>query len=130
MSQSSIDSVLKESRVFDPPEAFSKNAHIKSMADYERICSEAEADPEKFWGGIAGELHWFRQWDKVLEWDPPWAKWFVGGQLNLSYNCLDRHVATWRRNKAAIIWEGEPGDKRKHSLISNFSQKSQGLLTS
>jgi acetyl-CoA synthetase len=112
MSQSSIDSVLKESRVFDPPEAFTKQAHINSSADYERICGEAEAEPEKFWGSIAKELHWFRAWDKVLEWEPPWAKWFVGGQLNLSYNCLDRHVATWRRNKAAIIWEGEPGEIR------------------
>ncbi len=68
--------------------------------------------PEKFWGRIAEELHWFKKWDKVLEWNNPWAKWFVGGQINLSYNCLDRHVLTARKNKAAIIWESEPGEIR------------------
>ena len=112
MPQSNIDSVLKEDRVFDPPEEFSQQAHIKSLADYEHIYQQAQDDPERFWGDIASELHWFRTWDKVLEWDVPWAKWFSGGLINLSYNCLDRHVATWRRNKAAIIWEGEPGEVR------------------
>ncbi|HST22334.1 MAG TPA: acetate--CoA ligase [Blastocatellia bacterium] len=103
---------MKESRVFPPAEGFSQQAHIKSLEQYERIYREAEADPEKFWSRIAGELHWFRTWDKVLEWDAPWAKWFVGGQINISYNCLDRHTATWRKNKAALIWEGEPGEVR------------------
>ena len=112
MSQSSIDSILNESRVFKPSDEFCRQAHIKSIEEYERIYTEAEMNPEKFWGEIAGQLDWFRKWDKVLEWDAPWAKWFVGGQINLSYNCLDRHVATWRRNKAAIIWEGEPGEVR------------------
>ncbi|HSE37181.1 MAG TPA: acetate--CoA ligase, partial [Blastocatellia bacterium] len=112
MSQSSIDSILNESRVFKPSDEFCRQAHIKSIEEYERIYTEAETNPEKFWGEIAGQLDWFRKWDKVLEWDAPWAKWFVGGQINLSYNCLDRHVATWRRNKAAIIWEGEPGEVR------------------
>jgi acetyl-CoA synthetase len=112
VSTSNIDSVLNEKRVFEPSPEFSQNAHIKSLEEYERLYAEAEADPEKFWGEIAAELHWFRKWDKVLEWNLPWAKWFVGGQINLSYNCLDRHVATWRRNKAAIIWEGEPGEVR------------------
>jgi acetyl-CoA synthetase len=112
MSQSSIDSILKETRVFEPSEQFSQQAHIKSLEQYEQLYREAEENPEKFWGEIAGQLHWFRKWDKVLEWNSPWAKWFVGGQINLSYNCLDRHVATWRRNKAAIIWEGEPGEVR------------------
>ncbi|MGE5204915.1 MAG: acetate--CoA ligase, partial [Chlamydiota bacterium] len=107
-----IDSVLQESRSFSPPAEFSQKAHIKSLAEYERLYAEAERDPETFWGNIASELHWFKPWDKVLEWQAPWAKWFVGGQLNLSYNCLDRHVQTWRKNKAAIIWEGEPGDVR------------------
>jgi acetyl-CoA synthetase len=111
MSQS-IDSILKETRVFQPPTEFSQQAHIKSLEQYEQLYREAEENPEAFWGRIAGDLHWFRKWDSVLEWNPPWAKWFVGGQLNLSYNCLDRHVATWRRNKAAIIWEGEPGEVR------------------
>jgi acetyl-CoA synthetase len=112
MAQSNIDSILKERRIFKPSAEFSQQAHIKSLEEYERVYSEAETDPDKFWGEIAGQLHWFRRWDKVLDWDAPWAKWFVGGQINLSYNCLDRHVAGWRRNKAAIIWEGEPGEVR------------------
>src|SRR5438128_441433 len=112
MSTSSIDSVLKESRVFKPAKEFSEKAHVKSLEEYERIYEEAAREPEKFWGRVAGELHWFRPWDKVLEWNEPWAKWFVGGEINLSYNCLDRHVASSRRNKAALIWEGEPGEVR------------------
>jgi len=112
VSSPNIDSILNETRVFEPSPEFSQQAHIKSLEEYERLYAEAEADPEGFWGRIAGDLHWFRKWDKVLEWNAPWAKWFVGGQINLSYNCLDRHVATWRRNKAAIIWEGEPGEVR------------------
>ena len=112
MSQVNIDSILQETRIFPAPAEFSKQAHIKSAAEYERIYKEAAADPEKFWAGIAKELHWFKPWTKVLEWDAPWAKWFVGGEINLSYNCLDRHVQTWRKNKAALIWEGEPGDSR------------------
>ena len=111
MSQS-IDSILKETRVFQPSPEFSQQAHIKSLEQYEQLYREAEENPEAFWGRIAEELHWFRKWDRVLDWNPPWAKWFLGGQLNLSYNCLDRHVASWRRNKAAIIWEGEPGEVR------------------
>ncbi len=111
MSQS-IDSILKETRVFPPPPEFSRQAHIKSLEEYERLYAEAEADPERFWARVATELHWFRPWDKVLEWELPWAKWFVGGLTNISYNCLDRHVATDRRNKTALIWEGEPGEVR------------------
>jgi acetyl-CoA synthetase len=107
-----IQSSLNERRVFNPPSEFSSKAHIGSMADYERLYEEADRDPEGFWGKIAGELEWFQPWTKVLEWNVPWAKWFVGGQLNLSHNCLDRHVASWRKNKAAIIWEGEPGEVR------------------
>lgn len=111
MSQS-IDSILKETRVFQPSPEFSQEAHVKSLEEYEQLYRQAEEDPEKFWGEIAGQLHWFRRWDRVLDWEAPWAKWFVGGQINLSYNCLDRHVATWRKNKAAIIWEAEPGEVR------------------
>jgi len=111
MSQS-IDSILKETRVFQPSPEFSQQAHIKSLEQYEQLYREAEENPDAFWGRIAEELHWFRKWDRVLEWNAPWAKWFVGGRINLSYNCLDRHVASWRRNKAAIIWEGEPGEVR------------------
>src|SRR3989442_818225 len=83
-----------------------------SVEEYERIYRESVEQPEQFWGRIAEELHWFKKWDKVLEWNCPWAKWFSGGQINLSYNCLDRHVQTWRKNKAALIWESEPGEIR------------------
>jgi acetyl-CoA synthetase len=109
-SQPNIDSVLTEGRVFEPSDEFRAKAHVRGMAEYDRLYKEAETNPEKFWGEIASQLHWFKPWDKVLDWDCPWAKWFSGGQINLSYNCLDRHVATHRRNKAAIIWEGEPGE--------------------
>jgi acetyl-CoA synthetase len=111
-ANTNIDSVLQEARKFEPPEEFRRSAYIKSLEDYERIYRESVEQPEKFWGRIAGELHWFKHWDKVLEWKNPWAKWFVGGQINLSYNCLDRHVQTARKNKAAIIWESEPGEVR------------------
>ena len=107
--QGSIESVLHETRVFPPPAEFSAVAHVASMEAYEALCREAESDPEGFWGRIAEELHWFKRWDKVLEWTPPFAKWFSGGEMNLSYNCLDRHLAGPRRNKAALIWESEPG---------------------
>ena len=130
-----IQSSLNETRVFPPPPAFAAHAHIGSLADYERLYAEAARDPEAFWGRIAQDLHWFKPWTKVLEWDAPWAKWFVGGQTNISYNCLDRHLSTWRRNKAALIWEGEPGDIRTltyqqlHSEVSRFANvlKAQGI---
>jgi acetyl-CoA synthetase len=108
--QTNIDSILTENRVFECSDAFRSHAHIRGMDDYERLYKEAETDPERFWGEIASELHWFKPWDRVLDWDCPWSKWFSGGELNLSYNCLDRHVASHRRNKAAIIWESEPGE--------------------
>src|SRR5437868_12321404 len=110
--QSNIDSILQESRSFPPPAEFARQAHVNSLEEYQRLYDLADTDPEAFWGAISRDLHWFKPWEKVLEWKAPWAKWFVGGQINLSYNCLDRHVATWRKNKAAIIWEGEPGDTR------------------
>ena len=109
---SNIESVLQEERVFPPPERFSQQAHIKSMAELEELRAEADADPEAFWARMAEELHWFKTWDTVLKWDPPHAEWFGGGKINVSYNCLDRHLRTWRRNKAALIWEGEPGETR------------------
>jgi acetyl-CoA synthetase len=108
-----IESVLHENRVFEPPPAFSENAYVKSFAEYEKLYAEAEADPEGFWAKIAEEhIHWFRKWDKILEWNEPHAKWFVGATTNVAYNCVDRHTKTWRKNKAAIIWEGEPGEFR------------------
>ena len=112
MAQADIESVLKETRVFAPPADFSGRAHIGSAADSERWTRLADEQPEQFWSEIAHELHWFSPWTTVLEWKPPFAKWFVGATTNLSYNCIDRHLGTWRRNKAAIIWEGEPGETR------------------
>jgi acetyl-CoA synthetase len=107
-----IDSSLHEDRRFECPPEFARRAHIKNLGEYERLYRESIDHPDKFWARIAGELHWFKKWDSVLEWQCPWAKWFAGGQLNISYNCLDRHVETARKNKAAIIWEGEPGEIR------------------
>jgi acetyl-CoA synthetase len=114
MSDTNIESVLHEERLFAPSPEFSQAAHIKSMAEYEALCAKAAADPAKFWADLAQqELHWFKPWDQVLDWsNPPFAKWFVGGQLNISYNCLDRHLITDRRDKPALVWEGEPGDTR------------------
>lgn len=110
---SNITSVLKETRVFPPPAAFQAQAHLKSMQEYEQLWQKAKDDPEGFWAAQAESmLTWSRKWDKVLEWNEPFAKWFVGGTLNVSVNCLDRHLGTWRKNKAAILWEGEPGDAR------------------
>ena len=107
-----IESILREGRSFPPTPEFSRAARIKSMAEYEALYRRAEQDPEAFWGECAKELSWFKPFDKVLEWKFPFAKWFLNGKLNASYNCLDRHLTTARRNKAALIWEGEPGDGR------------------
>ncbi|MBE7380702.1 MAG: acetate--CoA ligase [Leptolyngbya sp. SIO1E4] len=113
MSQPTIESILNEKRLFNPPAEFSANARINGMAAYDALYQKAAADPAAFWAELAEqELHWFKTWDTVLDWQPPFAQWFVGGKLNISYNCLDRHLTTWRRNKAALIWEGEPGDSR------------------
>jgi acetyl-CoA synthetase len=107
--------VLQEERIFPPPPEFSAQAHIKSEAELERLRAEAHADPEAFWARMAEELHWFKKWDTVLKWDPPHSEWFGGGKINIAYNCLDRHLASWRRNKAALVWEGEPGDTRTYT---------------
>ena len=107
-----IESTLKESRLFPPPADFTEKAHIKSFADYEALYAEAAGDVPAFWAKQAESLHWFKKWDKVLEWNEPFAKWFVGGKINIAHNCLDRHLTTWRKNKAAFIWEGEPGETR------------------
>ncbi|RPI23869.1 MAG: acetate--CoA ligase [Acidobacteria bacterium] len=104
----SIDTLLHEERRYSPSQEFKAAARWNSPAIYER----AQRDPDGFWAEMAKELDWFEPWNKVLDWDVPKAQWFVGGKLNASYNCLDRHVKTWRKNKAAIIWEGEPGDER------------------
>ncbi|WP_341731513.1 acetate--CoA ligase [Microcoleus sp. EPA2] len=113
MSQDTIESILQEKRLFQPPAEFSQKAHIKSLEEYQALYDKAKADPQAFWAELATqELDWFQKWDTVLDWQPPFAKWFVNGKINISYNCLDRHLTTWRKNKAALIWEGEPGDSR------------------
>ena len=81
-----LDSTLRENRVFPPPAEFAAKAHIKSLAEYEQMYRRSVEDPESFWAEAARELHWFKPWDKVLDWNLPWAKWFVGGKMNLSYN--------------------------------------------
>jgi hypothetical protein len=109
---SSIESILNEHRLFQPPADFAAAAHVKSFGEYEQLYAEAAADPEAFWARQAETLHWFKRWDTVLEWNEPFAEWFVGGKINIAYNCLDRHLTSARRNKAAFIWEGEPGEIR------------------
>jgi acetyl-CoA synthetase len=113
MSTPTIESILQEKRLFQPPAALAEQAQIKNFNAYEALYAKAKADPAAFWAELAAqELHWFQKWDTTLDWQPPFARWFVGGKLNISYNCLDRHLTTWRKNKAALIWEGEPGDSR------------------
>src|SRR5687768_15153548 len=112
MSSSSIESVLTEKRTFAPSAEFSGAARVKSFGEYEALYARAEREPETFWAEVASELAWAAPWKKVLDWDLPDAKWFVGGKLNASVSCLDRHAASWRKNKAAILFEGEPGDTR------------------
>jgi len=108
-----IVNVMKEARLFPPPKEFAAKARIGAQEAYEKLYKEAVADPEAFWGKLAKEeLHWFKPFTKVLDWKEPFANWFVGGQTNVSYNCLDAHLNGPRQNKAAIIWEGEPGDSR------------------
>ena len=116
-----IADLLQEDRSFPPSSEFQAKANINDPGVYER----AEKDPEAFWASFASELEWFRKWDKVLEWQPPNAKWFIGGKINASVNCVDRHVRGPRRNKAAIIWEGEPGDRRTLTYFDLYRQVSQ-----
>jgi acetyl-CoA synthetase len=107
-----IESVLEEKREFEPPEEFVENANVDPET-YRELKEKFEDDPEQFWADLAREeLDWKEDFDETLDWEPPFAEWFKGGELNLSYQCLDRHLDTWRKNKAAIVWEGEPGDQR------------------
>jgi acetyl-CoA synthetase len=115
ISDQNLDSTLREDREFPPPAEFAAKAHVRSLAEYEELYARSIADPEAFWESAARELHWFAPWTKVLDWDLPWAKWFVGGKINISYNCLDRHVHNGKGDKTAILWEGEPGEVRKVS---------------
>ncbi|MBV8215104.1 MAG: acetate--CoA ligase [Verrucomicrobia bacterium] len=108
-----IESYLVENRFFEPSPSFSKKAYVSSLSQYEELYRRSIEDPETFWAELASELLvWHKKWHTVLEWEEPFAKWFVGGKLNVSENCLDRHLHDGRRNKAALIWEGEPGEKR------------------
>jgi len=119
-SVAEFSDLLREDRTFPPPSDF----RAKAVVSDERIYDEAERDPEAFWARFASELEWSRRWDTVLDWQPPHAKWFVGGRINVSVNCLDRHVRGPRRNKAALIWEGEPGDRRTLTYFDLYRQVS------
>ena len=105
-----IESILIEKRVFKPEPEFSKAARIRSLAQYKKMHAESINNPDRFWAKEASELKWQKKWTKVLDWKPPFAKWFDGGKINVAENCVDRHLETHRKNKAAIIWEGEPGE--------------------
>ncbi len=112
MSGTHIESVMKEARVFAPPAAFARRARIGSLDEYRRLYAQSIENPEGFWAERAESLVWRRRWDRVRVWEPPFCKWFVGGEINVTENCLDRHLTTARKNKAAIVWEGEPGEVR------------------
>jgi acetyl-CoA synthetase len=119
---------MSQPGVFPPSEDFVRRAHVQGMDGYRALYAEAERDPEAFWAGVAErEVHWFEKWTQVLDWNPPQVKWFIGAKTNVSYNCLDRHLSTPRKNKAAIIWEGEPGEQRVltylelHRLVVRFA---------
>ena len=114
-----IETLLKESRTYLPTAQTKTAAYIK---DYETEYKKSIENPEAFWSHIAQELEWFAPWNKVLEWDYPWAKWFVGAQCNIAYNCLDRHVKTWRKNKVALIWVGENDQERVFTYGELFRQ--------
>lgn len=109
-----IDVLMSEKRHFPPPEEVKKAAHISGVDEYDALYDESVSDPEGFWARMADILDWDRKWDKTLEWDffKPSFKWFINGRLNAAYNCVDRHLKTWRRNKAAIIWEGDDGSTK------------------
>ena len=130
----SIESTLVETRVFPPPPAFAAEAHIKGLDEYQALWDRAAKDPEGFWGEMAEtHLDWHSPWSKVLDWQPPHAKWFVGGTLNAAHNCVDRHCEGPRKNKAALIFEGEPGDRRVlryqdlQREVSKFANVLKGL---
>ena len=133
LANQDIDSTLRENRVFPPPPEFAAQAHIKSLAEYEALYKQSIDDPEAFWAKAAGELDWFKRWDKVLEGSFPSAKGFTGGKLNLSYNCVDRHALGARARKTALIWEGEPGEVRRltyaelHVEVQKFANALKSL---
>ena len=113
-----IEALLKEERKFSPPKDFKKLANVRKSGVYKKAAKK----PEEFWEGFAKELHWFEDWKKVLDWKSPRSKWFVGGKTNISYNCLDRHIGTYRKNKAAIIWEAEDGETRIYTYLELYRE--------
>src|ERR1039458_1555304 len=127
-----MESLLRENRVFPPPAEFAAKAHVRSLEEYEAMYRRSVEHPEAFWGEAAGELEWFAPWTAVLTGDIAHAKWFVGGKLNLSHNCVDRHAAGARREKTALLWEGEPGEVRRisygelHGLGQRVADRSEG----
>ena len=130
MATDRIETLLDEQRRFPPPESFKAQAHVRDTTPYER----AQRDPEGYWADWAKQLEWSRPWDRVLEWKPPHAKWFLGGKLNASVNCLDRHVRAGRSGRVALIWEGEPpGQVRRitygelHADVNKFANVLKGL---
>ena len=131
-NKETIVSMMEEKRVFQPPKELSQKAYLKSFAEYKAMYDKSIKDPAAFWGEQAANLDWFKKWDKVLEADFANAKhkWFLGGKINVSYNCVDRHLKTWRKNKAAIIWEGDPGDTRvlTYQQLSNEVNKLANVL--
>ncbi|MCZ6856831.1 MAG: acetyl-coenzyme A synthetase, partial [Gemmatimonadetes bacterium] len=104
MAAKDIENLLTEERSFEPPASFAASSVCGSLEDYQRLYRESLDSPDTFWSRVADELHWFKKWDKVLDWTPPHAKWFVGGLTNISFNCLDRHLDGSRADKKAIIW--------------------------
>jgi len=116
-----LATLLQEKRTYAPAAAFRRRAHVSTTAAHRR----AEKQRLKFWADRAAELEWMKPWRKVLEWKLPHAKWFVGGKLNAAVNCLDRHVRTATRNKVAILWEGEPGDRRAISYWELYREVNQ-----
>jgi acetyl-CoA synthetase len=132
---SNFESLMREDRVFAPPAEFAAKARIKSLEEYERMYARSVAEPEAFWAEAAAELEWFAPWVQVLEGSGADAKWFTGGKLNLSHNCVDRHATGARKDKVALLWEGEPGEVRKltfaelHVAVQQFANvlKAQGV---
>jgi acetyl-CoA synthetase len=118
----SITSLSREKRLFKSKKSFSEKACIKSFAEYQKLYRQSINDPEKFWAKAAEELYWFKKWNKVLKWKAPHSQWFTGGKINLSYNCLDRHVDSYRKNKVALFFEGERGDTVSLTYQQLFTQ--------
>ncbi|MDQ6699079.1 MAG: AMP-binding protein, partial [Acidobacteriota bacterium] len=127
---------MSELRTYAPSPEFVSRAHVQGMNAYRKLYESAERRPAEFWGDLAErELFWFEKWSSVFEWQPPFVRWFVDGKTNVSYNCIDRHLETPRKNKVAILWEGEPGDQRMisyqelHRLVCRFANvlKSRGF---